>query len=397
MTKRIFAILLCTLLLFPFGACQKVAPTAPDELESLRKSTAGEYAYFAAKGSNTALRLKMPTEWEFEGEDSAYVIKDGEATVGSVVLGTIANHADVMTEAKREVMGGVTVTTYTGVYKKDGEKTAWYRMVYEYTDDEGEIRTATFEIKSDEMDSVAFKWLSSPTPLPIKDYHKLPSLSLNAGNGKKSIAILGNSFVYNQYSGIRPILNDMLSEGNKTCDLTVKGIGYASVSAYATNTDSDYRTYIDNIKNSNYGIVFMCGIYSEADVTALETIYDACQSSNTQLVIFPAHNENETHIASAIEKYPQLTCLNWKSRINAYIDTGLDKSDFCVDDAHSHSNALAGYIGAQMIYQSLFGEAPPELSSNCSVIKQSAVDEKLSGRTIAPDVLISEKDIYFLR
>ena len=34
---------------------------------------------------------------------------------------------------------------------------------------------------------------------------------------------------------------------------------------------------------------------------------------------------------------------------------------FCINDEHKHSTSLAGYVGASMIYRSLFNEFPQEL------------------------------------
>ena len=77
--------------------------------------------------------------------------------------------------------------------------------------------------------------------------------------------------------------------------------------------------------------------------------------------------------------------------------SGVREDDFCFNDEHKHSKPLAGYIGAKMIYQSLFGVEPPALSEDCTVISQSAVDAKLAGHSAAPRVLISEKQLHVLK
>lgn len=397
MTKRIFTLLLSIFLLFPFASCKKITPTAPDDLPSTRKSTGGTFAYFAADDSNTALRVRVPLEWEFDGESSRYTIKEGDAVIGTLVLGEITEDAESMSEAKSETYNDVLIKTYIGALKKSREKAAWYRICYSYKDDAGNNCALTLEVAESAIDKKAFEWFSEPTPMPIKDYHKIPSISLAGTNGKKSIAILGNSFVYDHFSGIRIILKDMLQEGNRDWSVTVKGIGYATVAKYADAQDSDYKTYIDNIKNGKYGIVFMCGLYSDADVDALQKIYDVCKSSKTKLVIFPAHNENSPQLENAMAKYPDLVCLNWRDEIDGLIEAGVKRSDFCVNDTHSHSTALAGYVGAKMIYKSLFGAEPPALSNNCDVISQATVDQKLNGITAKPTVLIPEKNIYKLK
>ena len=396
MKKRILALLLALCFLLPLASCKKIVPTNPEDLPTFRTSTSGETAYFAVTDSNAALSLSIPIQWTLDDTDGSYVIKEDGADIGRVIVGEITENADAMTEAKSETKNDVLMKTFIGVLDKGGEKAAWYRIAYKYTDDEGTSRTITFEIKESAMDTQLYKWLSSPKAMPIKDYHKIPSISLDGTNGKKTIAILGNSFVYDRYSGIRIILTDMLRESNKDWSVTVKGIGYATIAKYAAAQDSDYKTYLNNIKNGAYGIVFMCGLYSDADVAALQTIYDACKSSKTKLVLFPAHNENSPQLENAMLQYPDVTCLNWRNEIDGLIDAGVDRSDMCEQDDHSHSKALAGYVGARMIYQSLFGEEPPALSKSCSVLTMETVTEKLGGISIAPTVLIPQKKIRYL-
>ena len=50
--------------------------------------------------------------------------------------------------------------------------------------------------------------------------------------------------------------------------------------------------------------------------------------------------------------------LNWRGELNSLIETGVDKWDLCVDDAHGHSTVYAGLVGAHMIYRSIYGEIP---------------------------------------
>lgn len=398
MTKRISTLLLSLLLLFPFSACKKIMPTAPDDLPSIRKSTGGTHTYFATSDSNTALRLRMPMQWEFDGEDSHYTIKEDGATIGTLVLGEITEDADNMSQAKSETHNGVLVQTYTGVLKRNGEKAAWYRICYSYKDDADNDCTITFEIAESAMDEQAFKWFSNPAPMPIKDYHELPSISLNGGNGKKSIAILGNSFLYDGCSGIEIILKDMMFEGDRDCDVKATSIGYATIAKYAAaESGSNYDAAINKIKSGSYGIVFMCGLYKDGDVAAVQTIYNICQSSGTKLVLFPAHNEKASLIQKVREQYPEITLLNWKDELDRLMEAGVEKSDLCVNDTYGHSTALAGYVGAKMIYKSLFGVEPPLLSNNCTVIDQATVHEKLSGISVLPTTLIPEESIYRLK
>lgn len=392
--KRIFCFVLCLLMLLPIAACKKIEPIAPDDLESTRALGFSEYKHFSVEDSNTALRLMMPLEWDLEAQDGTYVIKNEDVTVGW--LTREAKSDDGMTEVKCESCNDVTVTTYTGVLKHEGEKVAQYRICYEYRDDAGKDRILSLQVLESEMDAMAYDWLTSPELKAIKSYNDPPELSLQNGNGKKSIAVLGNSFVYNHFSGVGVILHDMVTTSGKTCSITAKGIGYATVSQYASGA-GEFAAYLNNIKNGTYGIVFMCGLYGSGDVTALQTIYNACQSSSTQLVLFPAHNESSDLIEKALAQYPDIKCVNWKYEIEGLIKSGVKEDDFCFNDEHKHSKPLAGYIGAKMIYQSLFGTEPLALSDSCAVISQSAVDAKLNGHSAAPKVLITEKQLHVLK
>ncbi len=397
--KRYFVsvLLFCLLLNLPASllACTRVQPTPPDELDTLRPSTAGEYTYFATEQSNTALRIRLPSEWKLTENDTGYDIGDGEASVGTVTLGDIEESADAFTEAQSTIHNQTAIKVSTGVYKRDGKKIAVYRVTYTYTDDSGNSRVITLEIDDKHMDTTAYKWFLLAEAMPIKDYHIPPRISLQDGNGKASVLILGNSFLYNRYSGIGLTLPDLITAGGKVCSVTVKGNGYATVSAYATQTDSNYKSYIDNIKAGKYGVVLMCGLYSCADVDALDTILAACRTGNAQLVLFPAHNESKARIEAAKAKHPDLICLDWKGKINSFINAGLTEQDFCVNDQHDHSNALAGYVGAALVYEALFGEKPPALPKNASAITQEEVDAKLNTVSISPTVLIPEKGINY--
>ena len=57
----------------------------------------------------------------------------------------------------------------------------------------------------------------------------------------------------------------------------------------------------------------------------------------------------------------EVKCLEWKTEIDNFINGGVDKWALCYDDSYYHSTALAGYIGAHMVYRAIYGECPTEL------------------------------------
>jgi hypothetical protein len=122
---------------------------------------------------------------------------------------------------------------------------------------------------------------------------------------------------------------------------------------------------MDDIRNGAYACVFICGFYSIDEIDNLGMLKEACDESDTELVVFPAHNEGASIAKAAAEKYG-LKLLDWQGEINMFIENGVDVWDFCIDDQHRHSTSLGGYVGAQMIYRAICGDIP-ELDSFYSV------------------------------
>ncbi|MBQ8862346.1 MAG: hypothetical protein IJ021_06385, partial [Clostridia bacterium] len=179
---------------------------------------------------------------------------------------------------------------------------------------------------------------------------KMNTLSFESGNGRNTVMILGNSFVATSHIG--SILNELC---------TPEEISYINAVSLPNVSIKDYAgspTYLARIESGEYGMLFMCGLFSNDDVTGLEKIYEACKKSGTVLVLFPAHNEDRKRIKTAQEKYPELVTVDWKDEIEQLIYSGVDRWDLCMNDGPLHSTPLAGYVGASMIYRALFGELP---------------------------------------
>jgi hypothetical protein len=132
---------------------------------------------------------------------------------------------------------------------------------------------------------------------------------------------------------------------------------------------------MDDIRSGMYGAVFICGFYSKDQVQSLAVLKNACDDSGTALFMFPAHNEPSDSIAHARKKVRGVYLLNWKEEVQAFIDNGGNKWDFCIDDQHLHSTPLAGYIGAHMIYRAIHGEIP--IKPVNQIVLQSEVDRIL--------------------
>lgn len=136
--------------------------------------------------------------------------------------------------------------------------------------------------------------------------------------------------------------------------------------------------------------VFICGFYSDIEVSNLGVLKEACDKSVTKLVIFPAHNENASVIANAQKKFPTLFCLNWKAELDSLIARGVDRWDLCFDDQHDHSSPLAGYVGAHMIYRAIYGEMPTKPMQQ--TLSQSYINRILDNYTHDGDMHIFDED-----
>ena len=170
-------------------------------------------------------------------------------------------------------------------------------------------------------------------------------------NGNGPILIIGNSFI--STSKIGSILSEMLTRNKKTLEVKAISRGMATVATYIADT-----TLMNEIKQGKYSVVFVCGLYSSDEINNLEQLQKYCNRSKTPLVVFPAHNESAGVITKAQRKLSNISVLNWKDEIDELIYDGRNKWDFCVDDYYQHSTEIAGYVGAHMIYRSIFGEIP---------------------------------------
>jgi hypothetical protein len=115
---------------------------------------------------------------------------------------------------------------------------------------------------------------------------------------------------------------------------------------------------MNSIERGDYDAVFICGFYANVEANHLATLEEACKKSDTELIIFPAHNEFEGPITAARNKCPKLKFLDWKGELDMLIESGVDKWELCYNDEHLHSTEYAGLIGAHMIYRAMYGEMP---------------------------------------
>jgi len=245
----------------------------------------------------------------------------------------------------------------------------------------GEERVLSMTVAYTELDDFSRQALMTKTML-LNVYTDPMYDTLSELQGE-SLLLLGNSFIGS--SQIGSILNDMMQQNGKSCNATAISRGYARVSTYTSDA-----SMMNRIRNGEWGAVFICGFYDD-ETKCLGLLKDACDASGTKLIIFPAHNENSGVIEKNRNTYPTLPCLNWKSEIEALIDEGRSQWDFCVDDQHLHSTPLAGYVGAMMIYRSIYGQMP---TARMYSIDQAAYDDVLGAYMDDPSMqLMNTKSI----
>lgn len=320
------------------------------------------------EGGIIALNINIPSSWRVSRKsDSEYTITRSGKNVGSIYKGVFSpSDAETVYSGDNMTRREIDTSYYIDKYSKDGKISYRRRLVYSYTDELEEKKYITLDIEYTEADDTSFSRIRRVSqPLAIKIPPVLGNIRFEEGNGKKSILLLGNSFI--STSGIGGSLYDLFGD---ECRVEAISRGNATVMTYVEDTE-----ILSRIEKGEFGILFMCGFYSNPDVVAFEKIKKVCDASNTVLVIFPAHNETTTTLSSLRDKYPTLHYLDWKGEIDNLIFAGVEYDDFCVNDTHKHSKPLAGYVGAQMIYRSVMGKIPENTVK--TAVSQTYIENKL--------------------
>ncbi len=253
----------------------------------------------------------------------------------------------VLLEESETVGVNITHTVNRLGFGKKAEYT--HTFIYEYEDSYEEIKSIVVNLPYEKLDKNAVSKLMNY--VSIKRIHFddcMGALSVDKNGGR--ILLLGNSFIGS--SSIKSTLQKMCGYS-----VTVEAYskGGAGVRAFA---EDPY--ILSEIRSGKYSAVLMCGFYNSDNTAAFRSIVNSCENSSTKLAIFPAHNELRSSIDSACSTYSYPVLIDWKNEVDLLIEGGIDRSHFCVNDYHSHSTALAGYVGAHMAYRALFGEMPNE-------------------------------------
>ena len=325
---------------------------------------------YAFEDSSRFVNLYFSFEWLIKTNESgmSYSIIRGKDTIGQLYTGEYTpepgSYWEILEEKSTEYLG-LTIAEYVE-RDRNAKDSVRCRYLYSYVED-NETKSINLTVNYAEAgENIRYELYEHVDFEELQDHTGFGTLS-RVRDGK--ILILGNSFIGT--SAIGSILTDMVNANGKPLKVEAISRGYAKVETYTNDADLMYK-----IEHGTYNAVFICGFYNSEQIAELGILKAACDKPNTELIIFPAHNESRTVINNAASIYPSLMLMDWKNEIDLLIDQGVSKSDMCIDDAHQHSTQLAGYVGAHMIYRAIFGEVPSEpLSSYANL--QGTVDQTI--------------------
>ena len=325
----------------------------PDGYKDIECDDYDDYTerFLCFRDSKTVVSIALPEAWELNANaDGGFDIICEGATVGSVR--SKAEELGVSLNEEKNEFGSPSVS-YEIV--QNTSETYLKVFTYSYTDGYGLDRQIQISIDYARLSSFGATKLMYNGKIcdsPIKPNFNMLEVSDEERNAGLSVLILGNSFISTSDIGI--ILRQMLPSN---CRVSAISRGYATVNG----TYSKDEAILDELRRGDYDILFLCGFFSSADADAAKILMDACEIGGAKLVIFPAHNEKENAISTAVTNYKKAYFINWKNELNALIENGVARSELAMNDTHGHSTALAGYVGAHMIYRAIYGEVPPAL------------------------------------
>ncbi len=335
--------------------------------ENMERKTSEQikFRYFSfGDDDGNILSLPLPIEWSLKESTSGYDILRDNVKIGTIKSGRVSlGDYERSCESETVVNDRVNVS-WDLILAYGGEFI--HRVVYTCTLG-GAEREMTLEVGYAELDEFGLKKVKYSTHIEsTRADSRVVPIDISARAGEKPILILGNSFVGTSQVG--SILQQMCNAStNNNYEVIWDSQGMATVS-------KNWGEYKDGMRNGEYAVVFMCGFYGSGDVSAFQDFVDLCKTSDTPIVIFPAHNEGNGGVAAKM--YSDVYYLDWKGELDAMIEIGVSRWDLCINDRYYHSTTLAGYVGAHMIYRALFGEMPPVLNTYYDV-QHNTVVEKL--------------------
>ncbi len=320
-------------------------PTQPYENLACIDIDDTQTAAFVFNNRLSKIELDIPATWTLETAANGYTIRRGGRDIGYVT--TVFSDSDIKRENSDTSVESDECTADYAVYKRGGD----YRRRLVYTDNHTKKSLCIDVLYTEIDDSLLTDWHNYFTDDCFDDPARNPLPSLTLPRGRQKILIMGNSFV--NTSDIGRLLQEMLTVGKTGYTVEAISVGMANVSTF-----SEDSYYMNKIRTEDYAAVFQCGLYSFNQMENMAKVYNVCRQTDTAFAAFPAHNEG----VSLNAKYTYIPVLNWKGELNDLIRAGVERYDLCVDDYHQHSTPPAGYVGAHLIYRTMFGTLPPATS-----------------------------------
>jgi hypothetical protein len=322
---------------------------------------------FAVVGNRLGLLLRLPEAWRLEKQPTkAFNIYTDGRHIGRIAWG-FDEKDDGWRELCVESMASGDLDIKISIEKSVSSGEYRHFICFAFAEN-GEMQRITLAVDYRELGEAAISEMKTYAECKaVGSDPQLGIIDIENSNSDR-ILILGNSFIGS--SRVGSILQEMMDQNRKNTVVSHVSRGYAHVDTYVYDD-----LIMDDIRSGMYGAVFICGFYSKDQVQSLAVLKNACDDSGTALFMFPAHNEPSDSIAHARKRVRGVYLLNWKEEVQAFIDNGGNKWDFCIDDQHLHSTPLAGYIGAHMIYRAIHGEIP--IKPVNQIVLQSEVDRIL--------------------
>lgn len=377
LAKRFLAAILLFVFLFTFVSCdskkadqdqnksdtavqssEQTASVDPEGYKSIEcrnvPMTSWRKVSFSHEGSETPITMPIPNDWELTKTDGVYTISVNGSEIGKITdsfPSDLNSRNKFYKESSKNGSLSVDMSSYVAPGSKEGYRSAF---VMNYTEKNSYYRLY-LEVDYSALSKPALYKMMTDAYARTVVVRKKPELK-DLNSSRKIIAI-GNSFLWT--SDINLFLRAFSATTSSGYDFVDHAVGYGSICRAITSDQ-----LMLSLAEGEYCMVLLCGIYSQDDVSAIQNMIDACNVSNTKLVLFPAHNEVDSLITSALTTYPELPIIDWKGEIDALISNGTaTKLEMCIDDEHQHSTPLAGYVGARLVFKTLFGEAPDNITT----------------------------------
>ncbi len=306
-----------------------------------------------------SVEFKVPSDWDILlGENGDYSVKRGGRVIGSVSK----NSPELPYKTYEKKMLTINQSHYTYIYAiyqyGTGDEAKFYHYFsFNLKAENNTYRTVMMIDYAEINPDGAQQIVRSMVPSVDSNYKPL-----NIMNGSKKILLAGNMNITG--SKMAQFLRDFLSEANP--DYTVEIQNYHDGDSLKDWESSDQ---LKKVKDGEYCIVILTSFTDYADVDAFKEFYNACNSHSIAVSVMKTHIDSDRVMKPLTDKYLKaVNFIDMKTELEALITAGVLKSSlYSVYSNGKHNyEAAAGYVGAMMIYEEIFKQTPPKISSSAS-------------------------------